>query len=67
MSNDRKAALIRVLSIGRQMSNLCFNLAQMQSSKCTVRPDVFVTASELRVEWDSALDRWNKVKGRLDP
>ena len=54
---ERKAALGELLSIGRQMSNLCFNVAQMKG----FRKDIPVTADECRRAWDAALSKWQAL------
>lgn len=67
---ERRQALADLLSLGRQMSNVCFNIAQAGErigGVSTIREDVPQTCDELRRKWDAAARRWEQLKKPTDP
>lgn len=63
-TKDRREALTELLSIGLQMSNVCFKVAQ---SRGDIGPGTIQICDELRRKWDAASAKWREVKRPGDP
>ena len=57
-TSARTKALAEILSVGSQMSNVCFNLAEGQSVQCPT------LLKELQVRWDAAMKLLRAAKAK---